>query len=106
MLSIIKAIIANFYWQAALRHLGISSPDSALDAIRKAAKIEPNEKVLPRYLVLQGELEMGLGRKEKAAETFEAAKKIIKKYPEYWYSDAQRDITKRLDNAIEDSDQM
>lgn len=82
--------------------MGIFSPGLALGTIRKAVKIEPNEKVIPRYLVLQGELELELGHKEKAVETFEMAKNLIKKYPEFWYSDAQKDLLERLNSALRD----
>jgi hypothetical protein len=74
----------------------ISSPELALDSIRKASKWEPNEKYLPRYLKLQSELEMGFGDKSKAMETLKLAKKIIRQYNDFWYSDAQKDIVRKI----------
>ena len=99
-MNFIKSIIANHYYRKALHYMGISAPALALDSIRKASKWELNEKYMPRYLSLQGELEIGLGDKSKARETFLTAKSIINRHQEFWYSDAQNDIVKRIDASL------
>ena len=100
MIKFIKSAIANMYWHQALHLLGISSPGLALDKIRKAVKIEPYDKFKPRYLALQGELEMGLGHKVKAQKAFRLAIKIMEGYPEYWLSAAHKDLHSRVEDAL------
>ena len=81
--------------------MGISSPGLALDSIRKASQWEPKEKYLPRYLSLQSELEISLGKKGKAYETLLTAKQIIDIYNDFWLSNDQKDITERINDVFE-----
>ncbi len=80
--------------------MGISSPGLALETIKKAVRIEPYEKYIPRFLSLQGELEWGLGYKEKAFTTLKLAKQIVEKYPNYWNSEERRDLVVRINEAF------
>jgi hypothetical protein len=82
--------------------MGISSPVLALDSIRKASKWEPYEKFKPRYLSLQGELEIGFGDKTKAHDTLSTAKQLMKKYKNFWLSEAQKDIVNRIYAALDE----
>ena len=100
MLKFIKSTIADYYYRKALHLMGVSSPSLALHAIRKAVKIEPNEKIKARYLSLQGELEWGLGYEIEALETLRLAKQIIEQYPEYLESSEHRRLAIRIEEAI------
>ena len=80
--------------------MGISSPGLALEAIKKAVRIEPYEKYIPRFLSLQGELEWGLGYREKALNTLKLAKQITDKYPDYWNSEEHQDLVVRINEAL------
>lgn len=102
MIKLIKSGIAGIYYQKALGCMGSTFPGLALGYIRKAVKIEQNDKFRVRYLSLQGEIEIGLGFKEKALATLIHAEKIIDKYPNYWNSSAHKDIANRVKEAIID----
>ena len=49
----------------------------ALIAIRKAVELEPNEKKIPEYLELQGQIESSIGKNDLALQSFQKAIKII-----------------------------
>ncbi len=102
MIKIIKSLIAVNRYQKALGSLSSSFPTLALNSIRKAVEIAPDEKIKPRYLSLQAEIEMGLGYQEKALETLIEAKRIIEKYSDYWNSGNNRNLAQRVKEALVD----
>ena len=72
----------------------------ALLAIRKAVEIEPEENKLPQYLELQGQIELSLGKKERALESFKQARKILKKYLVLSNNNKRKKLANRMDEAI------
>jgi hypothetical protein len=106
MLKFIKSAIADSYYRKALHLMGISSPGLALETIKKAVRIEPYEKYIPRFLSLQGELEWGLGFKEKALTNLKLAKQIVEKYPNYWNSDDHSDLVVRINEALSEFEKI
>ncbi|MFZ7126559.1 MAG: hypothetical protein ACOWWM_10455 [Desulfobacterales bacterium] len=70
--------------------------------MRKAAACEPDEKQVPRYLSLQGELELENGDEVRALITFRSAKAIIRTHSRYWQVGTKQGAALRIDQAIDD----
>lgn len=76
------------------------SPDLALVAIRRSVKYESDEKILPKFLELQGRIELDLGKSDLAIQTFFYAQKIIVENPEYFKNGDTKDLKERIGSAI------
>ena len=78
------------------------SPDLALVAIRRSVAYESDEKLLAKFLELQGRIESDLGKFDLAIQTFRYARKIIEKHPEYFKSGDAKDLRERIFTAIKE----
>jgi tetratricopeptide (TPR) repeat protein len=74
---------------------------SALLAIRKAIELEPNKKVLPKYLEYQGEIELSMGEKDRALASLKTALNIIENYHYEFTTEHGTNLKNRIKEAIE-----
>ena len=99
-MSAIKSIIATWRYHRALGLYGNRFQSLALLQVRKAVAIEPDEKIKPRYLLLQSEIEMEIGKIEIALNTLSSAKNIIEKHRDYWALDENNHIVLQIEEAF------
>jgi hypothetical protein len=64
MMKFINSYRAHRNWIKTHGMMGGQFQSLALFDIRKAVKIEPEEKKRPQYLELQGQIELSLGKKK------------------------------------------
>ncbi len=74
----------------------------ALVSIRKAVKLEPDIKQIPKYLELEGHIESSIGKKDMALQSFLRAVKIIKEKQKLFLSSESKDLEKRIVLAIKE----
>ena len=99
-MKLINSYRAHRQWIKAHGMMGGQFQSHALLAIRKAVEIEPEESKLPQYLELQGQIELSLGKIERALESFKRARKIIEKYLVHSNNNEQKKLAHRIDEAI------
>lgn len=96
----IKSTIALWRYHKAVGLHGSRFQSLALLQIRKAVAIEPDEKIKARYLLLQSEIEMEIGKTEIALETLTSAKNIIAKHKEYWTADENNQLVLQIEETF------
>jgi tetratricopeptide (TPR) repeat protein len=96
MFKIIQSFIAQRNWIKAHALMAKQFHGLALDTIRKAVEIEPDEEKVPQYLELQGNIELSIGKKQLALKTFKSAKTLINKLQKLDLTKIER----RIDESI------
>jgi tetratricopeptide (TPR) repeat protein len=99
--TIINSYRANRQWIAAHALMADLKRDFALLAIRKAIELEPNSKILPKYLEYQSEIELSIGEKDRAFESLTAALNIIENYHYEFTTEQGRLLKNRIRQSIE-----
>jgi len=84
----------------AIRHWSMFDRADALAQISKAVSLETKECLLPKHLVFKGEIELALGKKEEALKSFNCAKEIVEREPDYWKKPMNADVLHRLDEGL------
>lgn len=79
-MKIIKSYIAHRNWVKAHSLMASQFHSLALETIRNAVKIEPDERKIANYLELQGHIEISIGKSDLALKSFKLALEIIEKY--------------------------
>ena len=69
--------------------------------IDKAIRTEPDEKYLPRYCLLKGELETVTERIDVAKLTLERAKELVEKYVDFLNEHGNYDVVKQINVLLE-----
>lgn len=69
--------------------------------IDKAIRTESDEKYLPRYCLLKGELETVAERIDDAKLTLERAKELVEKYVDFWNEPGNYDVVKQINVLLE-----
>ena len=72
----------------------------ALITIRKAIELEPDKLKIPKYLELQGRIELSIGKIEMALDSFQRAKQIIRDNPKLFTSSEAFELEKRIISAV------
>ncbi len=80
----------------AIRYWSNFQRADALGAISRAVRLETNEKLLPKHLVFQAEIEVVLGMNEEANLNFHKASELIVKYPGIWSSHENQVIVNKV----------
>jgi len=68
----------------ALQHWNRHERADAPGSIYRAVKIKQEEKLLPKYLIFQGEIEAVLRKHKESITSFNLAKELVDIYPDYW----------------------
>ena len=102
MLKTINSYSAHRNWIKTHGLMAGEFQSLALVAIQKAVELEPNLKLIPKYLELQAQIESSVGKWDQALQTFQRATGILRNNPNLFDTQDSKAIEKRILEAIEE----
>jgi len=93
--------MASIAHMNAINHWNKFNRADALGQIYRAIKLETKEYLLPKHLLLKGEIEWALGRHQESFSSLKEAEELVEKYSDYWSKPSNKICKNRLNEALQ-----